>query len=74
MNERGIIIASKDKERIGGFHEIAYKIITGDEDIIITEHEEHNYLGVKYGINMAVFYHHKKIGVIGMTGNRKSVV
>ena len=23
MNEKGIIIASKDKDRIGGFHEIA---------------------------------------------------
>lgn len=73
MNEKGIIIASKDKERIGGFHEIAYKIINGEDDEIITEHEEHNYLGVKYGINMAIFYHHKKIGVIGMTGNPDEV-
>ena len=73
MNEKGIIIASKDKDRIGGFHEIAYKIINGEDDQIITEHEEHNYLGVKYGINMAIFYHHKKIGVIGMTGNPDEV-
>ncbi|NLP33927.1 MAG: hypothetical protein GX359_01895 [Clostridiales bacterium] len=27
MNQEGIIIASKDKERIGSFHEIAYRII-----------------------------------------------
>ena len=29
MDERGIIIASRDKKRIGQYHEIAYRLITG---------------------------------------------
>jgi carbohydrate diacid regulator len=72
MNSKGIIIASKDKERIGKFHEIAYKIIQGEEDSIIVD-TNNVFLGVKSGINMAVKYNKRNVGVIGITGNPKEL-
>ena len=36
MDENGIIIASRDPDRIGNYHEIAYRIVHGSEDIMDT--------------------------------------
>ena len=36
MDERGIIIASRDKARIGQYHEVAYRLVTGTEEIVDT--------------------------------------
>ena len=69
MNEKGIVIASSDKSRIGAFHEVAYKILKTDNVMILTEHDVSNYIGVQYGVNSAVLYHGEKVGVIGLTGN-----
>ena len=33
MDEEGVIIASRDPERIGQYHEIAYRIVHGSEDL-----------------------------------------
>lgn len=68
MDERGIIIASKDEKRVGTFHEIAYRILQGEEDEISVT-EEDQFLGVKEGVNMAILEARKRIGVIGITGN-----
>ncbi|MGB8451315.1 MAG: sugar diacid recognition domain-containing protein [Anaerocolumna sp.] len=67
MDEKGIIIASRTKSRIGTFHEIAYRIIHGEEDEIIVD-KNNQFVGVKEGINVAFFYKTKKMGVIGITG------
>ncbi len=72
MDHKGIIIASKDKDRIGSFHEIAYRIIKSDEDIVIVE-EDDNFLGVKSGVNIVFHYNKKKVGVIGITGKPAQV-
>ncbi|HHV13488.1 MAG TPA: CdaR family transcriptional regulator [Clostridiales bacterium] len=72
MNEKGKIIASKDKERVGTFHEIAYRIIHGEEDIIVVEDND-NFVGVKSGINMSFRYDKRKVGVIGITGEPAEV-
>lgn len=69
MNEKGIVIASSDKSRIGAFHEVAYKILKTDNVMILTEHDVSNYIGVQYGVNSAILYHGEKVGVIGLTGN-----
>ena len=36
MDEKGIIIASRDKKRVGQYHEIAYRLIVGTEELIDT--------------------------------------
>lgn len=35
MDERGIIIASRNPARVGDFHEVAMKIMNGSQDVII---------------------------------------
>jgi carbohydrate diacid regulator len=72
MDERGIIIASKTPNRIGSFHEIAFQIINSECEMIIVDNEN-SYIGVKEGVNMALLYKNKKIGVVGITGNPSEV-
>lgn len=69
MNAQGIIIAaSMEKNRIGSFHEVAYKMIQEHIPELITEPGPHHYLGTKYGMNVLLQYGHETIGVVGMTG------
>lgn len=72
MNERGIIVASLTRERIGTFHEIAQRIIRGDKDEIVVDKDE-SYIGTKEGVNIAFYYKNKKVGVIGITGEPEKV-
>lgn len=72
MNERGIIVASLTRERIGTFHEIAMRIIQGDQDEIVVEKNQ-KYVGTREGVNIAFYYKNRKIGVIGITGDPKEV-
>ena len=37
MNEQGVIIASRNPERIGKFHEVAWQIVHGTTDIMVTK-------------------------------------
>ena len=62
MNEKGIIVASKDKSRIGTFHEVAFEIVSKGLDYKEVEAED-TFLSVKPGINMALEYKKKIIGV-----------
>lgn len=68
MNQKGIIIASKTESRIGTFHEIAFRIVHGGEDEIDVD-ESNRFIGVKEGVNMAVFHGGKRVGVVGITGD-----
>ena len=72
MDEQGIIIASRDKSRIGAFHEIAYIIVTQKTpQIEVTEDDD--YLGVRNGVNLALLYKNKIVGVLGITGPPEEV-
>ncbi|MBU9737825.1 CdaR family transcriptional regulator [Diplocloster agilis] len=72
MDEKGIIIASKDEERVGSFHEVAYRILQGEGDeISVSEKDE--FLGVKEGVNIAIVENRKRIGVIGITGKAREI-
>ncbi|TCT12222.1 carbohydrate diacid regulator [Natranaerovirga pectinivora] len=72
MNEKGIIIASKDTERIGDFHEVAYNMLNGILDSGVVKEEE-KYLGTKLGVNLFIDYKGKHVGVIGISGAPESV-
>lgn len=72
MDEKGIIIASTDKRRIGTFHEGAKKVIDDQlEQLII--HSDNDYQGAKKGINLPVIVEEKIVCVIGMTGEYEKV-
>lgn len=72
MDEKGIIIASKIPSRLGTFHEIAFRIISGDEETVMVENEN-TYVGVKRGVNMAVRVNNKKVGVVAVIGQPAKV-
>lgn len=73
MDEKGKIIASKDPDRIGSFHEVAYWIIHGEEEIIEVPEENNEYLGVKNGVMMPIVHKGKRVGAIGLTGEPEQV-
>lgn len=72
MNEKGIIIASRDKSRIGTFHEVAYQMLQNGEGCKEVGTEK-GYLGVKRGVNMTIDYKNQAVGVIGLTGDTKEI-
>lgn len=72
MDEKGTIIASKDTERIGDFHEVAYWIIQGEEEIIEVP-DGGKYLGVRPGVMLPIMQKGKRIGAIGVTGEPQKV-
>ena len=37
MDEHGVIIASRDPDRVGQYHSIAHEILSGGPDIVETE-------------------------------------
>ena len=71
MDERGIIIASRDKKRIGQYHEIAYRLITGSEEMIDTTGM--SFPNVLPGINMIIATGGRREGVVGVTGDPEEV-
>lgn len=71
MDERGIIIASRDKKRIGQYHEIAYRLITGPEEMIDTTGM--SFPNVLPGINMIIATGGRREGVVGVTGDPEEV-
>lgn len=73
MDEKGVIIASTDLNRIGQFHEGASKVITQNlEELVIYEDSELE--GTRKGINLPVRFDGHIVGVIGMTGEHDQVV
>lgn len=71
MDDRGIIIASRDKRRIGQYHEIAYRLITGAEEIIDTA--DGSFANVLPGVNMVITVGGVREGVVGVTGTPDEV-
>lgn len=68
MNDKGIIIASKDTSRVGDFHEVAFSMLNGTMDTGVVEKDE-KFLGTKPGVNLFVDYKNKHVGVICVTGD-----
>ena len=71
MDERGIIIASRDKSRIGQYHEIAHRLLTGTEEMIDTTGM--SFANVLPGINMVIAVSGVREGVVGVTGTPDEV-
>lgn len=71
MDEDGIIIASRETARIGQYHEIAYRIVHGTEDILDTTGM--NIPGVLPGINMVIITGGRREGCVGVTGDPEEI-
>ena len=68
MNESGVIIASRNPERVGSFHAAAWQILNGNEDIIIVS-GDNDYSGTLRGINMVIEIDGRREGVVGVSGD-----
>lgn len=72
MDEKGIIIASRDPERVGTFHEVAFDIITNNREIVHVS-DDQQMIGTKPGVNLPLMHGNRMIGVIGVTGDPEEV-
>ena len=72
MDGDGTIIASRDPERVGRYHEVAYRIIKGNEDIVDTT-DIREFSNVLPGINMVIEVDGVREGVVGVTGDPKEI-
>lgn len=71
MNKDGIIIASKDTNRIGTFHEGARQVI--EQGSTVSVYPDDTLQGAKPGVNMPIHFHEELLGVIGVTGHPDEV-
>lgn len=72
MDDKGIIIASRNPERVGTFHEAAFDIISNNKEIIHVSPDD-RMLGTKPGVNLPLHHQNRVIGVIGVTGDPEEV-
>ena len=72
MDADGTIIASRDPGRVGQFHEVAHRILQGQEDIVVTT-DTKDYSTVLPGINMVIEANGIREGVVGVTGDPEEI-
>jgi carbohydrate diacid regulator len=74
MNEKGIIIASSDYERIGDFHIIAHDMIAKKMLSHCIDSVQGDLIGVKRpGVNLLLLEDNVPVGVVGVSGDPKKV-
>ncbi|MGE8079934.1 CdaR family transcriptional regulator [Peribacillus loiseleuriae] len=69
MNDSGIIIASRDIERIDDIHEGALQVLKTGKTLMIPSNQSGTWKGSHPGINLPIVFQDKIVGVIGITGN-----
>lgn len=73
MDQKGIIIASTEKHRIGDFHQGASEVLATGKPVRIQKEDLPRYPGTKEGYNMPIFLNDEIIGVIGIFGCEEEV-
>ncbi|WP_455382824.1 CdaR family transcriptional regulator [Salinispira pacifica] len=74
MDDRGVIIASRDRSRIGDFHAAAHRIVTDGGAIEVLHADDSLPPGVKPGVNLPIVHHGRTVGVVGITGDPRDVL
>lgn len=69
MDEKGVIIGSGDKGRLGQLHQGAVRAINEEKLVIIDKSQD----GAKPGVNMPIYFNDTVIGVIGISGSPEEV-
>jgi len=74
LDERGVVIASFSKERIGQVHEPGAMMLKSGviKEFYVTKTDELRFSGVRTGFNMPIMFDNKCVGVIGVTGELKT--
>ncbi|WP_102348897.1 CdaR family transcriptional regulator [Bacillus sp. Marseille-P3661] len=69
MDDRGIIVASTDENRIDSIHEGALKILQSKQPLIIYNEDTKLFSGTKAGVNLPIEFLGDILGVVGITGD-----
>lgn len=69
MNEKGVIIASKNTARLNQIHEGALEVLRSGESLSIEANERGKWQGAQPGINLPIMFQEQIVGVIGVTGD-----
>lgn len=69
----GVILASRDQDRIDCIHEGALQVIERGKPVYIDKASAKQLHNSKPGINLPIHFHDQVIGVIGITGNPESL-
>jgi carbohydrate diacid regulator len=70
-NDKGVIIASVDKSRIGDLHEAALEVLRTNQKIVARSSNQ--YKGAKEGVSYPILLNKKVVGVIGITGKEEDI-
>lgn len=73
MDQKGIIIASTEKHRIGDFHQGTAEVLETGKPVLIKIEDLPRYPGTKEGYNMPIFLNDEIIGVVGIFGCEEEV-
>ena len=73
MDQKGIIIASTEKHRIGDFHQGAAEVLETGKPVLIKIEDLPRYPGTKEGYNMPIVLNDEIIGVVGIFGCEEEV-
>ena len=73
MDQKGVIIASTEKYRIGDFHQGAAEVLETGKPVLIKKEDLYRYPGTKEGYNMPIFLNDRIIGVVGIFGCEEEV-
>lgn len=73
MDQKGIIIASTEKHRIGDFYQGAAEVLETGKPVLIKIEDLPRYPGTKEGYNMPIFLNDEIIGVVGIFGCEEEV-
>lgn len=73
MDQKGIIIASTEKHRIGDSHQGAAEVLETGKPVLIKIEDLPRYPGTKEGYNMPIFLNDEIIGVVGIFGCEEEV-
>ena len=69
----GVILASRDQDRIDSIHEGALRVIESGKPFYIDKNTAKQLHNSKPGINLPIHFHDQVIGVIGITGDPKNL-
>lgn len=69
ISMEGVILASKDEERIDAIHEGALQVIETGEAVYLDDNAAKQLQNSKAGVNLPIRFHDQMIGVIGITGD-----
>jgi len=73
MDEKGVIVASGDLNRLYQKHDGAVHVISTKKELIITEENSKLYKGSKPGVNLPIEFNDEIVGVVGLTGNPEGI-